>query len=151
MAAQARPRIKGHEAKGLGFGGVDHLPNVNAHGGIDDLQFVDQGDIDAAEYVLRQLGRLGGAAGGNRHEGLDGPAIDGLGPFEAGGRVAADDFGNERHFAVGIARVFPFRREGQMEIRPRLEAGTTFQHLPQVFVGGAGIGGGFQDDERCLS
>jgi len=31
-------------------------PDINAHGAIDQFQFVDQGDVHAAENVFEQLG-----------------------------------------------------------------------------------------------
>jgi hypothetical protein len=56
MAAQAGAGIKGHETKRLGLGRVDHFPDINAHGGVNHFQFIDQGDVDAAENVFRQFG-----------------------------------------------------------------------------------------------
>jgi len=56
-------------------------------------------------------------------------------------------------FAVRIARIFAFGREGQMEIPPGFETRTHLEHFAQVLVGRAGIGGGFQHHElpfrRC--
>ena len=35
MAAEAGAGIEGHVAEGLGLGRVDHLPDVDAHRGVD--------------------------------------------------------------------------------------------------------------------
>ena len=147
VAAESRAGIEGHETEGLRLGGVDDLPHVDVHGGIDDLEFVHQGDVDAAEGVLEELGGLGDAAGGDGHEGLDRDGIEGDGLGQAGGGEAADDLGDGGDHALGIARVFALGGEGQVEIRARLEAGALLQHRAQVLVGGAGVGGGFQHDE----
>ena len=52
------PGIERHEAERLGLGRVDHLPDVDAHGVVDHLQFVDERDVDGAEDVLGELDRL---------------------------------------------------------------------------------------------
>ena len=147
MSAEAGTGIEWHEAEGLRLGGVDDFPDVDAHRGINDLQLIDQGDVHAAEDIFEQLRRLGGTAGGNGNHGLDGPPVEGLRAFEAGGRQAADDLRNLSDLAVGIAGIFALRRKGEMEINTRLEAGTFLQHLQQVLVGRARIGGRFQHHE----
>ena len=70
VPAQPRPRIERHEAKGLGAGGVDHLPHVDAHGVVDQLQLVHEGDVDGAKDVLGQLDRLGRRRAGYRNHGF---------------------------------------------------------------------------------
>jgi hypothetical protein len=59
VAAQAGAGVEGLEAEGLGFGGVDDFVDVDAHLHAELLEFVDQGDVDAAVYVLEELGHLG--------------------------------------------------------------------------------------------
>ena len=62
VAAHARTGVEAHEAEGLGRGGVDHLPDVDAEPVAELGELVDEGDVDRAEDVLeqlRQLGRLG--------------------------------------------------------------------------------------------
>ena len=71
VAAEAGAGIERHEAEGLGLRRLDHLPDVDAHRVVDDLQLVDEGDVDRAEDVLRQLDGLGGRRAGDRHDGLD--------------------------------------------------------------------------------
>ena len=55
--------------------------------------------------------------------------------------------GNFSDFALGIAGINAFGREGQMKILPGAETGMFFQDLAQFGVGGAGIGGGFEDNQ----
>ncbi len=63
VTAQARPRIERHETERLGLGRVDDLPDINAHGAIDDLELVDEGDVHPTEGVLEQFRCLRCAAG----------------------------------------------------------------------------------------
>ena len=75
VTAQAGAGFVGHEPKGLGSGGVDHLVNVDAHLIGHDLHLVDQADVDAAVDVFEQLGHLGGAGAADGHHGLDGVPV----------------------------------------------------------------------------
>src|SRR4029077_6293131 len=52
VTAEAWAWIKGHEAEGLGGGGVDHLPQIHAHAEAEEFKFVDESDVDAAEDVF---------------------------------------------------------------------------------------------------
>src|ERR1039458_6711207 len=97
MPAQARPRIEGHKAERLGLCGVDDLPDVDAHGAIDHLEFVHESDVHAAEGVFEQLRRLGGATGRHGHDRLDRHGVKSNGLFQASRRVAANNLGDERH------------------------------------------------------
>ena len=105
-------RIKRHEAEGLCLGGVDDFPDVDAHRRVHDLEFVDQGDVDAAEGVFEELGRLGHAARGDGHEGFDRDGVELNRLLQAGWREAADDLGDGGDDAAGIAWVFAFGGEG---------------------------------------
>ena len=66
MASKARPRIERHEAEGLCLRCFDNFPDVNAHGGVDQLKFVDEAYVDRAENVLRQLDDFGRPDAGDR-------------------------------------------------------------------------------------
>ena len=59
VAAHAGPGLEAHEAVGLGRGGVDDLPDVDAHAVGEHRHLVDERDVDRAEDVLEQLGELG--------------------------------------------------------------------------------------------
>ena len=63
VAAEAGAGIKGHEAEGLGGGGVDDFPDIDIHAQAEHFQLVDQRDVDAAENIFEQLGHFGGARG----------------------------------------------------------------------------------------
>jgi hypothetical protein len=63
VAADARAGREPHEPEGLGGGGVDDLPDVEAHPLAEQRQVVDEGDVDVAEHVLEQLGHLRGVGG----------------------------------------------------------------------------------------
>ena len=76
------PGIERHEPKGLGLGRVDHFPDVDAHGVVNDLKLVDEGDIDGAKDVLGELDRLGGRGRRDRHGAHHQSAIKRVGEFE---------------------------------------------------------------------
>ena len=151
VAAQAGAGPEGHEAEGLGGGRGDDLPDVDAHGLVDLLELVDQGDVHAAEGVLGDFGGLGGAAAADGHEGVDGLGIELGDGLEAGGGVAADDLGDGGDDAVGVAGVLALGAEGEVEVGAGLEAAALLEHGAELAVGGAGIGGGFEADEHALA
>ena len=150
VPAQARPGIERHEPEWFCLRCGDHFPDVDAHGRVNDFQFIYEGDVDAAENVLEKLGSFRNTARRNRHDGLDRPAIKLHRLFEASRRQASDELRNVADFAVGIGRVFAFRREGQMEILASREPGSFLEHGAQILVGRAWIGGRFQDHQRAL-
>ena len=67
MASPTGTGVKRHEPEGLGGGGVNYVPQVQAHLIRQYGQLVYQPDVDRAEGVLQQLGhlRLFGGAHGN--------------------------------------------------------------------------------------
>src|SRR5262245_40119787 len=91
MSAKPRAGVERHKPERLRAGGVDDFPHINTHGGVNDFEFVYEGDVDAAEGVFEQLGGFGDATGGDGHDGLDrfGVKVDGL--LQAGRGVATDD------------------------------------------------------------
>lgn len=143
VAAQARAGEKGHEAEGLGGGGPDYLVDIDVHPQAEHFQFVDQGDVDAAEDVFQQLGHLGGFGGAYRHQLLDGPLVKGGARLQAGRGVAADHLGDVAGVEVLAAGVFPLRGIDQEEVLAHLAAGG-FDAGQQFFFGGARVGGAFQ-------
>ena len=66
VTAEAGAGLEAHEAERLRGGGVDDLPDVDAHAVAELRQLVDQRDVDGAEDVLEQLGQLGRLRGGHR-------------------------------------------------------------------------------------
>src|SRR5262249_50108107 len=104
------------EAEGLGLGGVDDLPDVDAHAIVEDLQLVDEGDVDGSIGVLQDLTRLGDFGAGDRDHARHPLAIKNRGQFQAGRVQAANDFGDRRRGVVRVARVLALGTEGQKEV-----------------------------------
>ena len=112
VSTEARTRVERHVSKWLGLGRVDHLPDINIHRIVDQLQFIDQSDVNAPEDILEKLGRFSGPAGGNWHQSVECFAVEFDGPFETGRGVAPDNFWDRLDHALWIAGILAFRREG---------------------------------------
>ncbi len=78
VPAQTGAGIEWHEAEGLGGRRVDHLPDIDAHGVVDQLQLVDESDVDGAEDVLGDLHGLGRLRVGHTHDPVHHAGIEGL-------------------------------------------------------------------------
>src|SRR5690606_11658593 len=52
VPAEPRAGVETLEAEGLGGGGVEHFPDVDAHALVDQLELVDQRDVDRAVDVF---------------------------------------------------------------------------------------------------
>ena len=139
VTSEARPGKEGHVAEGLGGGGADHLPDVDAHRRVDHLELVDERDVDRAKDVLEQLGGLGGSAARHRHHFANHPRIDRGGTLQAGGREPADHLGDLGELALGVARILALRREGEREVLARHEPASLLQDRPHHVFGGARI------------
>ena len=146
VPAQARPRIEGHVAEGLGGGGVDHLPDVDAHGVVDQLQLVHEGDVHRAEDVLGQLDGLGGGGAGDRHHPGDHGLVEGDGQGPGVGVVGTHHLGDGPGAKVRIAGVLALGREGQEDLAPDLQA-SGLQKGADHLVRGARPGRRLQDDQ----
>jgi hypothetical protein len=146
MAAQARARVVGHEAEGLGGGRVDDLEQVDAHALADHLQLVDQADVHRAMDVLQQLGHLGHARGADRHDPVHGQGVKGLADGPAGRRHAADQLGDVARVELRVARILPLGREDQEQVLADREAAALDDRL-QDLLGGPRPGGAFQGDQ----
>jgi hypothetical protein len=121
VAADAGAGKERHVAEGLGLGGVDHLPDVDAQGVEADLQLVDQGDVDEPEDVLGQLDRLGGAGVADRHRGGDG-VVERAGHAALGLAVGADDLGDRGGGEGEVAGILALGRIGQGEVAAGAQA-----------------------------
>ena len=108
MAAQTRPRIKGHVAERFGLRRVDHFPNINAHLVEDDFEFVDHRDVHRAKNVLDEFGRFRRARGADLNHRQSGRHIKRAGLFSAFRRESAHHFRNVGGLELGVARVFAF-------------------------------------------
>ena len=151
MSAHPGTRVEGHEAVGLGFGRIDHLPDVNTHEGVNPLELVDQGDVDEAENVFGQLDGLGRITVLDRHELVDRVAVEFEGALETCGGKSTDHFRNMTQDTVGIARILAFRGEGEVEIHAGLETRSLFEHGPQFFAGCSRVGAGFERDKHAAA
>ena len=149
MSAEARAGIEGHEAEGLGARGLDHLPDVDAHRLINELQLVHERDIDRTEDVLGELHRLGGPCVANRHHALDELPIERFRRCGSARTVASHHLGDARGGEIGIARILPLGRIGDEQCFLRDEPAPLQDRL-QYLGGRARIGGGFQHDELTL-
>lgn len=129
VSAKAGAGIEGHVAERLGGGGVDDVPHVDVHLVEDHLEFVDEGDVDGAEDVFREFGGLGDTAVADGVNVVDGEGIEFDAALEAGGGVAAHDFGDGADGVVLASGVFPFGGEGEMEVDTGFEARTGLQNL----------------------
>ena len=148
VAAQAGAGIKRHEAERLGGRGVDHFPHVDAHAVAHQRDFVHQADVDHAERVFEQLHHLRHARGAHRDHGFERLLVEQRADFGAGRRDAAHHFGNILGLILGVAGIHALRRKAQEEILADLQPGF-FEHRQHQLVGGAGIGGRFQNHQHA--
>ena len=110
--------------------------------------FVHQADVDHAERVLEQLHHFRHARRADRHHGFERLAIEQRADFGARRRDAADHFRNVLGLKLRIARIDALRREAQEEVLAHLQL-RLLEHRQHQFVGGAGIGGRFQDHQHA--
>ena len=136
----------------LGRRRVEHLLSVDTHAMEDQGEFVDQGDVQIALGVLDHLGGLGhpdrtGPVGARRD---DGPIqrIDELGRLRRRPRRHLDDV---RQAVVRVAGIGPLRAVAGEEVAIEGQAGDLRHHRHAVVLGGAGIDGGFVDDDAAFS
>ena len=149
VPAQAGARVKRLVAERFGFGGIDDFPDVDVHRVVDDLEFVDEGDVDAAVDVFEQLGGFSGAAGRDGHDLLDGGGVESDCLFETLWGVTTNHLGDAADVAVGVAWVFTLGRKGEMKVFAGGKARASFEHVSQLGVGRAGVGGRLEDDKRA--
>lgn len=149
VPAEAWAWEEGVEAEGLGGGGADDAPDVDVHGGEEGLEFVDEGDVDGAVDVFEEFGGLGDLGGVDGDDVVDGGGVEGVGGAGAGIVEAADEARDGLGVEALSTGVFAFGGEGEEEIGGE---GSWARALGKEdgeadFAGGAGVGGGFEDDE----
>ena len=148
VPAQTGAGIEGLKAVGLGLGRLDDLPDVDAHAVAQNRQLVDQADVDVAVGIFEDFFHLGhGGAAHAVHGRLQHRLVKRGGDIGAFGGDAAHHLGGVLGFIDGVAGVHALRRKGQEKVHAALEA-ALFQNGAQHFLGGAGVGGGFQNDEH---
>ena len=86
------------------------------HAQAEQFEFVDQGDVHAAENIFEQLGHFRGARGADRHDLRDDLRVQSRGSAAARRIDAADDFRNLRQAVLLVAGIFALGRKGQEEI-----------------------------------
>ncbi|MNY20541.1 hypothetical protein D3C86_1540250 [compost metagenome] len=94
VAAKTRTGIKGHETKRLGFRRIDHFPYVDTHRLVDDLEFIDEGDIDGTEDVFGDFHRFRRGIGRNRNDFFDHRTVKSLHQLSSGLTIASDNLRN---------------------------------------------------------
>ena len=107
MPTHAGAGVEGLEPEGLGPGGRDDVPEVDAEVVAEARHLVDEGDVDVAVGVLQQLRRLGLAGAPSRDDRVDEPPVEGGGGIGARLRVATDDLGSVLRAVLPVARVDP--------------------------------------------
>ena len=149
VAADAGTGREAHVAEGLGGGGVDGLPDVDAEVGGEHGQLVDEGDVDVAEGVLQQLGELGLLGRGDRDGALDDRVVERLHRGQRGGVDAGDHLGRVDQGPGGIARVDALGAVAEVEVLARHQARALLEERPHQLLGGAGVRRRLQDDRRA--
>ena len=88
---------------------------------VNDLEFVDHRDVDAAEDVLEQLRGLGDFGAGRTDDRLDAVLVEGAGEIGRGLVEAAHEFGDGLRIVALAARIFALGAEGDEEVLATLQ------------------------------
>ena len=148
--AADQARAEGQEVP-LAAGGLQHGLGVDAHLVEDDGELVDEGDVDVALGVLDDLGGFGhldalGLVGADDDD-LAVELVHQLG--DLGGGAGGDLLdGGDAVFLV--ARVDALGAVAGVEVDVEFQTRELFQDGDAVFFGGAGVDGGFVDDDVAL-
>ncbi len=147
VAAQAGPGIERLEAERLGLGGLDHLPDVDPHPVVEDLQLVDQGDVHGPVGVLEDLAGLGDLGAGDGHDPDHDPGIERGRQLEArGDRARRRPWGSSGRSSRGLPGSSRSGLKARKKSVPaRSPAG--LEHGQHDLAGRARIGRALQDDE----
>ncbi len=103
MPAHAGTGREAHEAEGLGRGGVDGLPDVDAEVPGEHGDLVDERDVDMPERVLEELGELGHPRARDRHGLVHDAVEEALAPRRSdASSMPETTFGMVTRFHVGF-------------------------------------------------
>ena len=157
MAAQTRPRIERHIAKGFRRRRVDHFPNVNVHTQAELFEFVHQGDVHAPENIFKQLRHFGRARRTHRHDAGHHLRVQRLRRAPTRRIQSANHFWNLRQPKLFVSWIFALRRKRQVKIARNIlvflacRDGTSqtafLQDRKNHFFGGPRIGRALQNDQ----
>src|SRR5215470_297202 len=146
VAADARSRIEGHKAEGLGRRRLDDLPGIDTDLAAGEGELVRKSDVHAAERVLEELRRLGharvrGLEYAHRHV-----AVQVRRELGAALRHAADYLGNVGGGEAAVPGVDPLGREGEEDVGADHEPGRLQTRLYDL-LGGAGEGRALEHEQ----
>ena len=131
--------------------GFEDFEGVDTEAMEDQGEFVHQGDIEVALGVFDDLGGFGDLdrAGLVRAGGDDAAikGIDELGDFGGGARGDFFDGGQAVRLVAGVDA---FGAVAAIEVAVEAEAGVLFEERDADFFGGAGVDGGFVDDDGAF-
>ena len=133
MPAEARAWVKWHEAEGLRLGGVDHLPDVDVHDVVDQLQLIHERNVDCSKDIFGQLHRLGRPRRRYRNCAREERLVERLGERKRARPVATDDLRDRRRTVFNVARVLAFWREGEKKIDSAAKPGLLQDGLDDFF------------------
>ena len=158
MAAESGTGVEGVEAEGLGLGGVDDFMDVDPHAHAKLLQLVDEGDVDAAVDVFKQLGHFGNGGAADGHDAAEDGSVKCRGQLHRGRAATAHHLGNVVAGYRVIAGVFTLGRESYM--KTGLARGSRgfeavqiafFENGNHDVFSGAGIGRAFENDKLAIA
>src|ERR1019366_3958040 len=108
MPAQAGAGVKGMKAERLGGSGRDHLPDVDVHAQAQQLEFIDQGDVDAAINVLQQFGHLRGGGRGDGNSAMEDRSVKSSGNLRGLSVDSSHHFGDITARYSSVAGILAF-------------------------------------------
>ncbi len=146
VPADARARGEPHEPERLRRGRVDRLPHVDAQAVREHRQLVDERDVDVPERVLEQLGQLGGAGTGHRHDPVDDGRVERRHGVERSGVHSGHHLGRGDQGPRGVARVDPLGAVAEVEVGAGGEPGPLLQDRRDQVLGRPRVGGRLQRD-----
>src|SRR5438128_9665543 len=144
------------KSKGLGRGGFNNLPDVEAHPQREQLEFIDQRDVYAAINVVEQRGQLSWSGRSCPHHTVENGAVESCGQIGSLRIEASYDFGDVAPRHSLIARILALGGKGDEKLLAgRTFAARGFQSLfvaffedgNHHFFSGSGIRGAFEDDQ----
>ena len=148
VSTNPRPRIESLEAIGLGFGCLDHFPDIDLHFPRKERKLIDERNVHEPVGVLEDLHHLGRARRAHGVQILDRLAIEREGNLL---RLLPETSDNLRRIVslVGfVAGIHTLGAKAEPEIypffHPRLALNDRFHEL----LGGGGIGRTLETDER---